>query len=334
MKNLITILISASIFLLLTSFFTSNTDSPIDISGINVDVYQDLQYGATNREVLDIFVPTDEVSPTGIVIEIHAGGFYQWDKSRAYDASGETRIRQYLTAGVAYATINYPYVTLEGEEEGYIKCFEGGAHALQFIKYHADKFNIDKTKVILKGTSAGASIAAWIAYGDDLADAGNVNLALRESTSVKGIALRNPQASYDILKWETVVFASLNYNLENDYYANPESAKGLHRNYGISSYDEFLFSAPIITYRQDLDMLQFIEDNNGKPTYINCPNTLYSTLNGSFSINDISHSPYHGLALKTALNGKGTEVVSYLNGLFTEPSGEIEYDFVTRIINQ
>jgi acetyl esterase/lipase len=54
--------------------------------------------------------------------------------------------------------------------------------ALQYIRYRADEFNIDKSKIILAGNSAGADISLWITFKNDLADAQNSDPVLRESS--------------------------------------------------------------------------------------------------------------------------------------------------------
>ena len=111
--------------------FFLNSNPPVDLTGINHKYYENIQYGNTNREILDIFIPTDPVTPTGLVIYMHAGGFVQWDKSRGYS---ESLIQDLLNDGIAYATINYDLIETQFERKGILSSMDSGKRAVQFLK--------------------------------------------------------------------------------------------------------------------------------------------------------------------------------------------------------
>jgi len=310
--------------------FENPNEPPIDLSGINYKWYSDIQYGSVNKEVMDIFIPTDAISPTGVIIYMHAGGFTpSWDKSRAYVVGGD--IKDYLDNNIAYVTISYDLVETEVEKHGYINSMYSGKRAIQFLKLNSEFLNLDKDKFLIKGASAGAGIGMWIGYQPDLAISGSTSPILQQSTSIKAITLLRPQATYNTLKWESEIFATAipEWDLFADYSNVPELAKSLHRTFGIKNYDEFLNSPSKL---EEVDMLQFIEDYGGIPTFINSPDTLYTELVGT-SIPDIAHSPYHGQIIKTYLENEGTEVVAYLNGLFVDPTSETESEFIKRMLS-
>lgn len=308
--------------------FESPNLPPIDLNGVNHIWYENIQYGSTNKEIMDIFIPTDAVIPTGVVIYMHAGGFVQWDKSRAY-ATGQS-ISTYLSNNIAFATIDYDLIETDKELNGYMTCMDSGKRAIQFLKLFADLLNIDKSKFHISGASAGAGIGMWIAYQPDLAEPGSSNPLLRESTTIKSIDLLRPQSTYNILRWESEVFATVipAWDLQLDYESVPDLKKSLDRTYATENYQDFLNAT---SYRNSLDMLQFIDDNGGIETYINSPDVLYTNIVGT-SIPDISHSPYHGQIIKQYLDAESTPNVAYLNGLYTDPSGETKLNFILRNI--
>lgn len=307
--------------------YESSSAPPVTLTG-NYTWYENIQYGSTNKEVMDIFIPDDSVVPTAIVVYIHAGGFVIWDKNRAY---GRTSIQEYLDNNIAFATISYDLLETDVELNGIITCMDSGKRAIQYLKLNSDFYNLDKSRFGIYGASAGAGIGMWIAYQSDLADPGNSNPLLRESTSIKSLSLLRPQATYETMRWQDDVFSTAipEWDLLADYNAVPDLQLSLHRTFGIFSYQEFL---NITNYRNSVDMLQFIEDNGGIETYINSPDVLYTELVGT-SIPDISHSPYHGQKIKEFLDNEGTPNVAYLNGLFTDPSGETNLEFMLRTLS-
>lgn len=313
--------------------FIESTNPPIDLSGINHRYYENIQYRKTNREVMDIFIPTDPVTPTGICIYLHAGGFYFWDKSRIYDASGEAFIQNLLSNGYAFASMNYDYIQTIKERIGIIDPITRASVAIQFLKYYADFFNLNKDKFVLYGSSAGAGIAMWIGYQPDFSDPLSENVILREDTTVGAISIRIPQSTYDIIRWETEIFSHLGYSLLLDIQNNPQNFTSLKRTYGIYNYGD-LFIEEVVAERKTLDMLQMIQLNGGIPTYINCPSVLEDVL-VNYTLSDINHSPYHAKAIKDYLDLQGTENVSYITNLgITDPSGETNVDFLKRKMDE
>ena len=76
------------------------------------------------------------------------------------------------------------------------------ARAIQFLRYHAKKFNLDKTRIASMGGSAGAGTSLWLAFHDDLADPANPDPVLRESSRITAAAATGTQATYDLLRWK------------------------------------------------------------------------------------------------------------------------------------
>jgi hypothetical protein len=134
-----------------------------------------------------------------------------------------TEIGTLLSNNIAVATINYRLLDQKGENEGIIKCLNDSKRALQYIKYNADTYNIDKTKIVLSGTSAGAGTALWIGVNDDLRNLYDSDPILHESTRVKGLALRETQSSYNIEdKWINDVFVDYGISWNDFLTANKD----------------------------------------------------------------------------------------------------------------
>jgi acetyl esterase/lipase len=71
------------------------------------------------------------------------------------------------------------------------------ARALQFLRLHAQRYNLDSRRIGAFGGSAGAGISQWLGFHSDLADAKSSDPVLRQSTRLSAVAPFAAQASYD-----------------------------------------------------------------------------------------------------------------------------------------
>lgn len=243
------------------------TASPINLDGVNAKFIKDIPYDAYPLTVFDIFLP-ESSSPVPIVLMVHGGGFTGGDKANFYKnpkTAGE--IKGLLKKGIAVANINYRLLK-ETDKEGVIKPLGDSKRCLQFIRYHAAEVNIDKDKVAMYGHSAGAGTSLWLAYHDEMADAGSTDPVLKESTRVKAVAAFATQATYDLLKWSSVVFDS--YGMTQNEVLDVVGNDKVKSFYGIGSLSE-LTSPAIEDYRQEVDMLYWQSDDD-PPTWVENPN--------------------------------------------------------------
>lgn len=149
--------------------------------------FANLSYGPHAMNVLDFWKAEGE-GPRPLLIYIHGGGWVQGDKKQPAE-----RFVPYLKKGVSYAAVNY---RLTGEFPLPAPVHDA-ARAIQFIRSKAAGWNIDKTKIVLTGGSAGACTSMWILLHDDLADPNSDDPVLRESTRVSAAAVRAGQTSID-----------------------------------------------------------------------------------------------------------------------------------------
>ena len=159
-----------------------------------------VRYGLERRQLLDLWLPSAK-GPAPLLVYFHGGGFKQGGKYMISPVD----VQRALENGFAIASVQYQFVHRDGLDEpgraGIHEVVRGAARAVQFLRYHADKYDIDKTRVACFGKSAGAGICLWIGCHDDIADPDNPDPVLRESTRVSGVGLINGQFTYDLDKW-------------------------------------------------------------------------------------------------------------------------------------
>jgi hypothetical protein len=290
--------------------------------------YNNIQYGYENKEVLDIWIPTS-VPTTGIVVHFHGGGFVALDKT----GISLTDVENFLSNGIAIATVNYPFVNTDIELNGFRKAFDSGVRAVKFLKFWATFFNLDKNKFVIRGSSAGTGIAQHIGYNTFAAGGGSA--IEDEDADVVAIALQGPQAGYWYPQWESVIFAdfvSSGYDVSCQYDDDPAAKQRVDRTYG-NGFDEWSdFEDPTFTTLRDsyYDMLSNIAVKS-VPTRVWSASSLELVVDDCILF-DQEHSPYQGKAIRDALVAAGQEVLADLNGLEDTTGGESELDFIIRKI--
>lgn len=314
----------------------SYSNSPFDLQGINAKFAKDISYDSKPRTQFDIWMPNSS-APTGLVIYVHGGGFTSGDKDFVYTAQSggawdfPSDIRFLLQNNIAFATIRYTLLNTTGENEGIKKPMNDIKRALQYLRYKASEYNIDKNKIILSGNSAGAGSSLWIAFNNNLADASNSDPVLRESSRVKGVAVRETQASYNIEdKWVNNIFAD--YNLSwTEILANETG--NIQKIYGVSSTAQY--QSPAITaYRTEVDMLALLTADDPE-IWMN--NTLREVVHPYSGPEISTHHAFHVRELKKRADAVGVKNISYYGRnpvLYAHPSNETWTQFCKRKINE
>ncbi len=308
---------------------------PIDLPDTPAQFVADLPYGDGERNVLDIFLP-DSDTPTPLVIFYHGGGYTSGDKSSVYETNAAD-IREFLGAGVAFATVNYHLLSLEPplDPDGVIRPLTDGARALQFTRYYAESLNIDPAQVVTYGISAGASTSLWLATHDDLADPGSDDPVLRESSRINAIAALFTQSTVDAVRWEEVLAPVLDPlapllggSTEVTTIAAALNASSfLYTIFGVSS-DEEIFTEENIAYRANIDALGLM-DAGDAPIYVFNSNAPF--LDDLLGL--LLHHTLHAIALQQRAEEVGLENVVYaIDEEFgiEDPSGEGHVSFLLR----
>jgi acetyl esterase/lipase len=257
--------------------------------------HADVKYGPHERNVFDLYLPESD-KPTPLVLYIHGGGFQGGDKRSASGA------RIYLDAGFAVAALNYRLTNTAPMPAAYLDC----ARALQFLRYHAKKWNLDPARVASTGGSAGAGTSLWIAFHDDLADPKSEDPIARQSTRLTCVAVSNGQSSYDPRFAEKIGLPRPNferhsfflpfYNIKKDEIDTPGAYK---------LYEE---GAPITYLSKD------------DPPALLVYSYADEKVTNQSNLGLVVHHPRFGIALKDQMDKLGIEcVVIYRGGHKDQP---------------
>lgn len=146
------------------------------------------RYGSHERNVLDLWRAKSD-QPTPLVVYFHGGGFRKGDKSKL----SPRLLRGCLRSGISVAAVNYRL----SHHAPYPAQMLDAARAVQFLRSKSRQWNIDPKRVGATGSSAGGGISLWLAFHDDLADAGSADPVARESTRLTCAAVTAAQCSYD-----------------------------------------------------------------------------------------------------------------------------------------
>ena len=159
---------------------------------------EDVRYGKHPKQVLHFWkapsaTPTQ---PAPLLLFIHGGGWMGGNR-----LSGLTGMLQpVLDAGISVASVEYrfiPEAISQGVEPPVKAPLTDAARALQFVRSKAANWQIDPTRVVAAGGSAGACTSLWLAFHDDLADPASEDPVARESTRLAGVAVMGAQTTLD-----------------------------------------------------------------------------------------------------------------------------------------
>ena len=130
---------------------------PINLEGVRATFVNE-KYGSHPRNNFDIWLSESE-KPTPLVIYIHGGGFVGGDKSKYHTSEDLVR---FLDSGVSVAVINYRF--MNEKPYGILGSLNDSKRCVQYIRYHSEKYNIDKNRIACSGGSAGAgtSVCGWL----------------------------------------------------------------------------------------------------------------------------------------------------------------------------
>lgn len=263
---------------------------PVTLNGIPA-TYANEKYGSHERNVFDIWLAKSD-KPTPLVIYIHGGGFIGGDKSRYYDS--EDLIR-FLDAGVSVATINYRF--MNQAPYGILASMSDSKRCLQYIRYNAERYNIDKNKIACSGGSAGAGTSLWLAFSEDRANENSEDVVLRESTKISCAGAFATQSTYDLLQWAEILDLPLNETAEEKQVI--ARAYGINSATGVDLYEQ-------TEIRKELDFL-------GKMTENAAPFFVFNRRAGGVPTNEdeLQHHPVHAKALKEQAEKVGAEAIVY-----------------------
>jgi acetyl esterase/lipase len=152
-------------------------------------IHANVAYGPHERNKLDFWrAESDRATP--VLLFFHGGSFKAGDKANAL-----TRpiLEECLAAGISVVSANYRF----SSDASFPAPMHDGARAVQFVRSKAKQWNIDPAHLAVSGTSAGATLALWIALHDDLADLSSPDPMARLSTRVQCASPHSGTASLE-----------------------------------------------------------------------------------------------------------------------------------------
>lgn len=300
--------VTVTVLLLLSGFLANERISPQRDSGGQIENLEptdrDISYGAHERNVLDLYL-AESRRATPLVLFIHGGGFFRGDKANV----NINAVRSYLEAGFSVASINYRLTDSAPAPAAYLD----SARALQFLRYYAERWNLDPTLVASTGGSAGAGTSMWLAFHDDLADPDSQDPIARQSTRLTCIAVYNGQSSYDPRFAEKIGIPRPNF--ERHQFFLPF--------YGITA-DEIDSPRAYKLYEQAAPITYVTPDD---PPALLSYGFRNEEVDENASLDLVVHHPKLGIALKEKLDELGIEcIVQYRDptnkGIVRHGSGE------------
>ena len=272
-----------------------NIDSIISVN--EYQVFKDVTYGDNERNTLDIWLAKSE-NETPLLIFIHGGGFVGGNKESAYRKNNIKRFLKLLENNISFATINYRFMN---NDDGILSSLNDAKMALQFLRYNNKKFNINKTKIGLMGSSAGATSSLWIGFSDDMSDKNSDDPILRESTRVSCLVGVAAAHSMNLGRWRDMI------GLDQDYL--DEISRNYTKGAGLDvdvwekkTYDE-----------EYLDKIDFFKkmDSNDPPFFI----VNFGKNKKPKNIADFHHNPMHAKLLKQRGDEMNINNVVYALGI-------------------
>ena len=139
--------------------------------------FADVVYGPHARNRLDVW-RANSAAPTPVLVFFHGGSFKAGDKAAVL---GRPVFAECLAAGISVVSANYRF----SADAPFPAPMHDGARAVQFVRSMAKAWNLDPDRIAVGGSSAGATLALWIALHDDLADPRSADPVARFSTRVR-----------------------------------------------------------------------------------------------------------------------------------------------------
>ena len=177
--------------------------------------HRDIRYSKEyDRSVLDLWT-VDSQKPAPLVVYFHGGGFKVGDKA----GFGRSQmLRKYHSKGVAFASVNYPFLVHTNKD--YFKIMNHCAEAIRFLQANAKKYKLDKTRISVSGGSAGALISCHVGHGHDL--------GIRSVFPIQQ-PMGTPLMTYPKLRKCGPAIILYNHSGPNDKVHHPDNAALVHK---------------------------------------------------------------------------------------------------------
>jgi acetyl esterase/lipase len=162
--------LSISLFILSAGVACSQPAGRVrDIFPPGTTVYGNIPYAADTLKghLLDIYIPGKAKANCPLLVWVHGGA---WNHNDKYSDMGymKNTIRGFMERGYALASIDYRYSSRAVFPAQIQDCNQ----ALDYLYQYAEKYKVDKSKIILIGFSAGGHLASLLglSHNDGISD--------------------------------------------------------------------------------------------------------------------------------------------------------------------
>lgn len=181
MKKRILLLV---LFLIAVTYGFSQTNHVIDVFPPGTTLHGNVPYNndTVQKNLLDIYLPSNAKGKLPLVIFIHGGGWLSNDKYADIGYMRKT-VAEIVSSGFALASIDYRFST----QAVFPAQIQDCNRAVAFLYDNADKYGFDKNRFAVMGFSAGGHLASLVGLSKN----NNVNGFFMPGTSrafsIKGV---------------------------------------------------------------------------------------------------------------------------------------------------
>jgi len=262
--------------------------------------FADVAYGPLERNRLD-FWKAESPGPAPVLVLVHAGGFSGGDKSFWYSHPLLSFCHEH---GISVAAINYRLIGTDP----YPAPMHDGARAVQFLRFKAAEWHIDRSRIAAAGGSAGACIAVWLGMHDDLADPKSHDPVAQQSSRLCFVVAYDGQTSLD---------PEVNCKINAASKTHP----WYRQLFGVSSPTDF-DTERVRKLIHDATALNFVT-KDAPPVYMNYQMDLTPI---PLSRGDQNmHHPHFGVMLKEKMDAAGLESVLHYLSKPAKPGEDFEF---------
>jgi acetyl esterase/lipase len=171
-----------AVFSLLNSFFVFSQE-PLDYS------QREIIYGRRDGMALTMTVLTPKKINGKAIVSLNSGGW----------VSTMYRQNDYLKRALPFVYSGYTvFLTMHSSAPRYAipDAFEDVQRAIQFVRYNALTYHIDKDYIGITGTSSGGHLALLAATANDIADPSSKDPVEKVSSKVQAVAVFSPPTDF------------------------------------------------------------------------------------------------------------------------------------------
>ena len=136
-----------------TPFVTAYRDRSAAVRS-STSGWREFSYGPTASQCLDLFMPVDADAPVPLLVFIHGGYWQELSKDDSSFAAPA-----WVDRGVAFAALDYTLAPEASLAEIVAEC----RRAAGWLYENAGDLGVDKRRIVVAGSSAGAHLAAMVA---------------------------------------------------------------------------------------------------------------------------------------------------------------------------